>query len=177
MSVLHGLVNAFVVFSGEFGGRPAGLQMESWVVENVSRGGFGAVLGNVSGEWLRVGALIAMQPEGGDNWLVGVVRRYHRESESDARVGIQVLARQAVSAELRVRTASSYASAAGVPALILLDGNSTDELRVVLPPITFDPRESLEYASDGRRFLLSPVALLDQTADYEVARYRQSVVS
>jgi hypothetical protein len=177
MSVLHGLVNAFVVFSGEFGGRPAGLQMESWVVENVSRGGFGAVLGNVSGEWLRVGALIAMQPEGGDNWLVGVVRRYHRESESDARVGIQVLARQAVSAELRVRTASSYASAAGVPALILLDGNPADELRVVLPPITFDPRESLEYARDGRRFLLSPVALLDQTADYEVARYRQSVVS
>ena len=65
----------------------------------------------------------------------------------------------------------------GLDFLILLDGNSTDELRVVLPPITFDPRESLEYASDGRRFLLSPVALLDQTADYEVARYRQSVVS
>jgi hypothetical protein len=174
MSVLHGLVNAFVVFSGEFGGRPAGLQMESWVVENVSRGGFGAMLGNLPGEWLRVGALIAMQPEGGDNWLVGVIRRYHRETESDARVGIQVLARQAVSVELRVRAASSYAAAAGVPALILLDGNPPDELRVVLPPMTFDPRESLEYARDGRRFLLTPVALIDQTADYELARYRQS---
>jgi hypothetical protein len=176
MSVLHGLVNAFVVFSGEFGGRPAGLQMESWVVENVSRGGFGAVLGNVPQEWLRVGALIAMQPEGGENWLVGVIRRCHRETESDARVGIQVLARQVVSAELRVRAASSYAAVAGVPALLLLDSNSADELRVVLPPSTFDLRESLEYASDGRRFLLSPVALVEQTGDYEIARYRQSVL-
>lgn len=176
MSVLHGLVNAFVVFSGEFGGRPAGLQMESWVVENVSRGGFGAVLGNVPQEWLRVGALIAMQPEGGENWLVGVIRRCHRETESDARVGIQVLARQVVSAELRVRAASSYAAVAGVPALLLLDSNPADELRVVLPPSTFDLRESLEYASDGRRFLLSPVALVEQTGDYEIARYRQSVV-
>src|SRR5574343_1401150 len=75
MSVLHGLVNAFVVFSGEFGGRPAGLQMESWVVENVSRGGFGALLSQGAGDWLRVGALIAMQPEGGSNWLLGIVRR------------------------------------------------------------------------------------------------------
>jgi hypothetical protein len=175
MSVLHGLVNAFVVFSGEFGGRPAGLQMESWVVENVSRGGFGALLSSIPGEWLRVGALIAMQPEGGDNWLVGVIRRCHRETENDARVGIQVLARQAVSVELRIRSASSYAAAAGVPALLLQDGNAADELRVVLPPATYDPRESLEYAEGGRRVSLTPLALLEQTADYEVGRYRRSV--
>jgi hypothetical protein len=175
MSVLHGLVNAFVVFSGEFGGRPAGLQMESWVVENVSRGGFGALLSSIPGEWLRVGALIAMQPEGGDNWLVGVIRRCHRETENDARVGIQVLARQAVSVELRIRSASSYAAAAGVPALLLQDGNAPDELRVVLPPATFDQRESLEYAEGGRRVSLTPLALIEQTSDYEVGRYRRSV--
>lgn len=173
MSVLNGLVNGFVVFSGEFGGRPAGLQMESWVVENVSRGGFGAVLGNLPGEWLKVGALIAMQPEGGENWLLGVIRRYHRESESEARVGIQALATKAISIELRARTASSYAAAAGTPALMLLDGNEPDELRVVLPPASFDPRESMEYVRDGQRFLLTPVTLIEQTADYELVRYRQ----
>jgi hypothetical protein len=64
MSVLHGLINAYVVFSDEFGGRPSGLQIESWVVENVSRGGFGAVLKNIPEEWLKAGALVAMQPEG-----------------------------------------------------------------------------------------------------------------
>ena len=53
------------------------------------------MIGDVPGEWLKVGALIAMQPEGGDNWLVGVIRRYHRVAENQARVGIEALARQA----------------------------------------------------------------------------------
>lgn len=176
MSVLHGLVNSFVVFSDEFCGRPAGLNMESWVVENVSRGGFGAVLGNIPGEWLKVGALIAMQPEGGENWVLGVVRRYHRSAEEQARVGIQALATKAVAIELRARKASSYAAAAGTPALMLLDGNNPDEFRVVQPPGTFDPRESMEYVRGDRRFSLAGVALIEKTADYELVRYRQSVV-
>ena len=175
MSVLNGLVNAFVVFSDEFGGRPAGLPTEVWVAENVSRGGFGALLDSIPGEWLKVGALLAMQPEGGDNWLLGVVRRYHRLSERDARVGIQALATKALSIEVRPRGSSIYMAAAGsTPALMLLDGNEPDELRVILPPMTFDPRDSMEYARDGKRFQLTPISLVEQTEDYELARYRRS---
>ena len=166
---------AFYIGRGWLGGD--GFGCGGFGCRGLSRGGFGAQLSSVPGEWLRVGALIAMQPEGGDNWLVGVIRRCHRETESDARVGIQVLARQAVSAELRIRSASSYASAAGVPALLLQDGNAADEIRVVLPPSTFDPRESLEYADGGRRVSLAPVALVEQTGDYEVARYRRTVTA
>lgn len=173
MTVLNGLINAFVVFSGEFGGRPAGLQMESWVVENVSRGGFGAVLESIPVEWLKVGALLALQPEGGENWLLGSVRRYRRDSDHEARVGIETLARQVISVELRLRRASSYAATGGIPALLLLDGNRPGELRVVLPPNTFDLRESYEYSESGRRYLLEPLSVLEQTADYELACYRQ----
>jgi len=173
MSVLNGLINAFVVFSGEFGGRPAGLQMESWVVENVSRGGFGALLSSIPAEWLRVGALLAVQPEGGDNWLLGIVRRYHRETENEARVGIETLAREVVSVELRVRTVSAYAAVATLPALLLDDGTGSEEIKVVLPPASFDLRENLEYSRKGEHFLLAPVALLEQNADYELARYRR----
>lgn len=177
MSVLHGLINSFVVFSGEFGGRPAGLPIESWVVENVSRGGFGAVLGNIPAEWTKVGALLAMQPEGGENWLLGIIRRYHRLSDSEAHVGIEALARQVLSVELKPRTASSYAAVAGTPALLMLDGNAPGEIRVVLPMASFDLRESLEYSHNGQYLLLSPVALLEQTSDFELARYRQSVIA
>lgn len=178
MLVLNGLANAFVVFSDEFDGGLAGLPTVSWIAENVSRGGFSALLDKVSDEWLRVGALVAMRPEGGQNWLLGVVRRYHRTTESDSHVGIQSLATRAMSVELRGRNASSYMVAAGAtPALVLLDGNEPDEFRVILPPTTFDPRESLEYARDGQRFLLNPVALSEQTADFELARYRRSVLS
>ncbi|HLO64866.1 MAG TPA: hypothetical protein VK165_18040, partial [Azonexus sp.] len=150
--------------------------VESWVVENVSRGGFGAVLGDVPGEWLKVGALVALQPEGGDNWLVGVVRRYHRLSESEARVGIEALARRVDAEEVRVKSASSYGGAATTPALLLRDGGEPGELRVILPFGSFSPRESLEYACGGQRLMLEPVALVEQTPDYELARYRQSVL-
>lgn len=177
MAVLNGLVNAFVVFSGDFGGRPAGLQMESWVVENVSRGGFGAALDNIPSEWLRVGTLLALQPEGGDNWLLGIVRRYHRETESEARVGIESLSRQVVSLELKVRTVSSYAAAASTPGLLMEDGGAPDEVRLVLPPASFDLRESMEYSRDGRHFLLTPLALLEQNLDYELARFRREVLA
>jgi len=175
MAVLNGLVNAFVAFSDEFGGRPTGLPTETWIAENVSRGGFGALVNSVPGEWLKVGALLAMQPEGGENWLLGVVRRFHRTSEKDARVGIQALATKAISIEVRSRGTSIYMAAAGAtPALMLLDGNEPNEFRVVLPPATFDPRESMEYVRDGQRFQLMPVSLIEQTADYELARFRRS---
>lgn len=175
MSVLNGLVNAFVVFSDEFGGQAAGLPTDAWVAENVSRGGFGALLSSAPGEWLKVGALVAMQPDGGNNWLLGAVRRYHRISEKDARVGIQALATKAISIEIRSRGTSIYMAAAGAtPALMLIDGNEPDEFRIILPPMTFDPRDNMEYARGGQRFQLTPIALIEQTADYELARYRRS---
>ena len=169
MSVLHGLVNAFVVFSGEFGGRPAGLQIEDWAVENVSRGGFGALVPNVGSDWLKVGALIAMQPDGGSNWLLGIVRRCLRENGQQTRVGIQTLARKVVSVDLRGAEAGVMA---GVPGLMLGDGNAAGETRLILPAGSFSPLEVLECRLEGQRCLLKPVAIVEQTADYELARYR-----
>ncbi|MCL2523012.1 MAG: hypothetical protein FWF20_00040 [Betaproteobacteria bacterium] len=170
VTVLNGLVNAFVVFSGEFGDRPAGLHMENWAVDNVSRGGFGAVVGN-SPDWLRVGALLTIQPEGGDNWLLGIVRRYYREGEGKAQVGIETLARNVLAVELKARASSSYAVVGGTPGLLLENRGEPGEVRVVLPPASFDLKEALVCVIDGRRCQLSPMALVEHTTDYELARY------
>lgn len=176
MAVLNGLVNAYVAFSGDFGGRPAGLPMESWVVENVSRGGFGAVVSDIPADWLKVGALLALQPEGGENWLLGIVRRYHRVTENDARAGIETLALHAMAVEVKPRTASSYAAVPGIPALIIEEGGAPGEVLVVLPASSFDLRENLEYSAQGKRYQLIPVAMQEQTADFELARYRQKAI-
>jgi hypothetical protein len=157
------------------GGRPVCRWKAGWLRTSAA-GGFGVVLSNIPGEWLKVGALIAMQPEGGENWLLGMVRRYHRTGDNEARVGIEALARQVTSVELKVRTASSYASVAGTPALMILDGNAPGEVRVVLPLASFDLRESLEYTQDGQRQILTPVALVEQNSDFELARYRLSTI-
>src|SRR5262249_29273398 len=52
---------------------------ESWVTENVSAGGIGAVLQKTQGDWLRIGRLVGLSVEGGSGACsVGVVRRCSR---------------------------------------------------------------------------------------------------
>ena len=174
MSVLNGLVNAYVVFSGDFGSRPAGLPMESWVVENVSRGGFGTQFDTAPADWVKVGALVALQPDGGDNWLLGVVRRYNRETEQASRVGIEAIARQAFAVELKPRSASATNAAAAIPALLLAEDAKTEQVRLILPAAAYDSRQSYEYALAGQRYLLLPVAVVERSRDYEIARFRQN---
>jgi len=172
--VVNGLASAFMAFSGQLPARADAVAMESWVVDDVSLGGFGALLNTVPGEWLKVGALVAMQPAGGDNWVLGIVRRYQRMGESAAHVGVETLARQATPVELKARATSSYAAAPGTRALLIREGNASGEVRVVMMFGSFDLRQTLEWNDDGKCVQLSPVTIVEQAGDYEVARYRLS---
>jgi hypothetical protein len=175
--VVNGLASAYMAFSGQPRGLADGAAMENWVVEDVSKGGFGAVLNTLPGEWLKVGALISMQPAGGDNWVLGIVRRYHRSDQSEAHVGVETLARQATPAELKPRAASSYAALPGIRTLLIREGNAPGEIRAVMLFASFDLRATLEWNDGGKRVQLSPVALVEQGDDYEVARYRLGTVA
>lgn len=176
LAVLHGFDDSFTVFAGDVARIGKERTAESWVVENVSLGGFGAAINNQHHNWLKVGSLASMQPEGGENWVLGVVRRFAKESETAANVGIQTLARQAVSIELRLR-ASAYAVGDGIPGIRLAEDRAPGEVRLVLPTATFDIRESLEYCSADRRYLLTPIELVESGNDFEIARYRELVES
>lgn len=170
--VVNGLASVRLAFAWQAAGGAGGLPMESWVVDNISRGGFGATLNTLPGEWLAIGALIALQPEGSSGWQIGIIRRYQRLGEALAHVGIETLARRATLAELRTRAASSYAAVAGRVALLIVDGNAADKLRVLLPVASFDLRETLECHLDGRRVQLIPVELVERGVDYDLGRYR-----
>jgi len=172
IAVLHGFDDCFTVFAGKVARLGKERNAESWVVENVSLGGFGAGVAELCGEWLKVGALLGMQPEGGDNWVLGVVRRYSKESDSQANVGIQSLSRQAQSVELGPRT-SGVSAAEPIPGIWLREGNGPGEAHLVLPSASFDLREKLEFSHDGRRYLLEPVELEEHGGDYEIGRYRE----
>ena len=172
----RGFDDSFTVFAGDVARIGKERAAESWVVENVSLGGFGAAIENLRGDWLKVGSLISMQPEGGENWVLGMVRRFSKESESEANVGIQTLARQAVGIELRPR-ASTYSVGSSIPGIRLAEDRAPGEVRLVLPTASFDLRESLEYPANGRRYLLTPIELVETGADFEIARYRELVES
>jgi hypothetical protein len=177
MTVLPGLVNAIVMVSPEFGGQPNGLPLENWDVDNVSRGGFGAIVKDAN-DWIRVGALLALQPGGEGNWLVGVIRRYQRISDHEAQVGIETLSRRIASVDVRPREGMPGASMnPGWPGLWVQDDDPKGDIRFILPPGTFNAEENLEFDYKGRRIFLAPVKMLEQGNDYQVVTYRATVMA
>lgn len=171
-TVLHGLVNIFMAFSGELAKREPTVEKESWVVQNVSQGGFGAIVTQSIGEWIKLGCLIAVQPRGGDNWLLCAVRRYHRYSETGAAVGLETLGRKVVTVDLVPHSTNGNPTRAAVPGLCIQDGNEPGELRLVMPPNTFNLKEVLIMHYGTTRFVLQPIVLSHREPEYEVARYR-----
>ena len=135
LAIAHGLAGALEAVSNagaslDFDQRAT----ESWVVENVSAGGFGAIVPQVKTDWLRVGALLAMQPDGGTNWVVGAIRRVNRTSAQEARVGIETLSRAPKAVKFRIRGLGEETGLL-LPAAVLGSGEVAVALRSgVYPP-------------------------------------------
>jgi hypothetical protein len=115
-----------------------------------------------------------MQPEGGENWVLGVVRRYNINSEANSSVGIQALSRHARSVELRPRT-SGFSATGAIPGIWLHEDSKPGEARLVLPSASFDVRETLEFVHDGQRYLMVPIELEETGGDFEIGRYRETL--
>ncbi len=143
--------------------------VESWIVENVSAGGFGAIVQQLKGDWLKVGALIAMQPEGGNNWVTGIVRRLNKVGNGQARVGIQSLSKSPM--------AGKFWTGAVTETGVVLKGGDHDsgEVRIVLKPGVFVPGQNLESERGGRFHVYMPQSMEDRGDDFEIARFREMI--
>lgn len=143
---------------------------ESWIVENVSAGGFGAVVPQLKGDWLRVGALLALQPEGGTNWVLGVVRRVNKSGSQQARVGIETLSKTPELSKFAVAGVKSVSEQG-----VLLKNGDASEARIVLKPGVFAPAQNLETSRGARQHIYIPQAVTERGEDYEIARFREMV--
>lgn len=142
-----------------------GEESEAWVVDDVSLGGMGAQVPLTASDWVRIGALLGMQPEGGSNWLVGVVRRFSRETPTQGSVGIETLSKspQAIAGDLGGMDCNA----------ILLDTLHTgDTARVILPSAAFEPAIPLVFAWQGRSARLDPIEQLETGVDFDLGLYR-----
>jgi len=150
-----------------------GSAAESWIVENVSAGGFGAIVSQVKGDWLRVGALVAMQPEGGSNWVVGLVRRVNKTADQQARVGIQTLSRSPAVSQFVISGSRGGTREQGV----LLKGNdpASSEVQIALRPGVFAPGQNLEATRGGRQHIYVPTGFGESGEDYEIGRFKELV--
>ena len=175
ISVLRGFDDCLNVFAGNVARLGIERSAESWVVENVSLGGFCAGAAEI-GDWLKIGVLLCMQPEGGDNWVLGMVRRCGTTPDMHASVGIQTLSKNALSIELRPRN-SGFSAADAIPGIWLRDDGTPGEMRAVLPKGGFDVRQALEFVTADARYLLTPVEMEEAADSFEIGRYRLQLLT
>ncbi len=154
----------------QLGGKGEGENAESWVVDDVSQGGIGAQVSLVGKDWLRVGSLVAMQPEGGTNWLLGVVRRFSRESEATGVVGIETLSKTPT---------GHIADSQGLPTpVVALDPPAEGgEVRVAMSVAAWEEQKPLLFEAGGKRWRLSPGAQIETGAGHVIGNCRATVVS
>ena len=144
---------------------------ESWIVENVSDGGYGAIIPAARGDWVRVGALIGVKTETGLRWAAGIIRRVTRDEHQQRRVGIQLLSKVAIP----VRVGKSGGGAAALTESALLLSTEPDrggEIALVLREGFYNSRDSLDMTVNNKPYLLMPARLAEAGEDYDWAMFK-----
>ena len=150
-------------------------KIESWIVENVSSGGFGASVPQIRGDWLRIGCLLGLQPEGGSNWVVGVVRRFQRESSQQGAVGIQTLGRAPLTVQVKLQSGRRGTSRDSETAILLNPIDSAPEAQLLLRAGALAAGQNLELERNGKVYLLLPAGATEHGEDYDLIRCRQMI--
>jgi hypothetical protein len=138
--------------------------VESWVIDDVSLGGLGAQVASNRNDWIHIGALVGMLPEGGDNWLLGIVRRYVRTGPNQASVGIETVSKV---------PRAVFADAGGLPTeALLLDAPEVGEYaRMILPANALEDQVALMFPLDDKNARLHPRETLAKGIDFVVANF------
>lgn len=150
-----------------------GDELESWIAENASAGGFGALVPQTKGDWLRIGSLLALQAEGSAHWSIGVIRRLSRNSARQASVGIQVLTRMALPVELRIKIDRTLSLDTEIG--IVLAAPQGGETMLILRPGVFLPGQTFVVDGAAQGTVLVPTRVAERGSDYEILACRQSV--
>lgn len=158
LEVLHPEVS--LAFVGE--------RNESWIVENVSAGGFGARLPHGPSDWLRIEGIVAMQPEGGSNWLLGVVRRLSRPAANETAVGIQTISRVPQVVHLRVRVGETLSLDAEMAILTAPLRGDDRTAQILVKSGVHALGQSFVLEHEGRTFNLLPRGVTARGVDYEL---------
>ena len=153
----------------------AKFRTESWIVENVSDGGYGAIIPEVKGDWIQLGSLLGVRTETAQTWGAGVIRRLTCDDFQQRCVGIQVLSPTAIPVTLSpAATASSFsAMREGDPAVLLSTApDKNDEIALLLKVGSFTPGQAIEMNVRGRNYHLVSGKLLEGGDDFDWAKYK-----
>lgn len=161
LRVVNGLAGVHRRLSGRDNGTDG---VESWAIDDVSLGGLCAQATISNPDWIRIGGLIGLQPDGGENWLIGIVRRYVRSGQKHGSVGIQTVSK---------KPRAVFADAGGLPTeALLLDIPEVGEYaRMALPANALEDKVALLFALDDKIARLHPGETLVTGPDFVIANF------
>ena len=147
---------------------------ESWIVEDMSDGGYGAVIPSVAGDWVEVGSLIGVEGETFRDWRVGVIRRVARTEQQQQRVGVQLLTQAATLVKLRQPAGAAFGTDSlpprnGVLLVSKLEGRNDVDIAVAKDLL--DVSENVEMTLDDATYLLRAQETIERGPHYEVIRF------
>lgn len=148
---------------------------ESWIVENVSDGGFGAIIPQVKGDWLKVGSLLGVQTETAKFWGAGIVRRLARDEYQQRRVGIQLLSKALIPVKLWPAGAVSADNTLRNGDLAMLLSSAPDkngEVSLLLELGSFTKGQALDMQVGSKQFYLIPSKLVEGGEDFDCAKFK-----
>ena len=161
LKVVNGLASVHQRLSGRASGTDG---LEIWAIDDVSLGGFGAQVTTSRQDWIRIGALVGLQPEGGENWLIGIVRRYVRTGPNHGSVGIETISKVP-------RAADADAGGLQTDALLLDVPEVGEYARMALSANALEEKVALLFALDDKNARLHPRETIETGADFVIANF------
>jgi len=152
----------------------AGPAPETWVADNVSAGGYGVTAPAQSCEWVRVGVLVGLKPQGENRWSAGIVRRLSRADEQHRHLGIEIVAPVVIPVRLTPFGKMAVSDAVREPDFGILMTPRPDAERAIQLMIaadTFSPKRLLQMSIKDQVFQIAPVKLLQSTDEFDLARF------
>jgi hypothetical protein len=171
LKVTHGFDGVLEALGGESASLNFGqIDTDSWEVENVSAGGFGARALQAKSDWLKVGALLAAQPEGA-GWMVATVRRVSKVSPQELRIGVETLSRAPKLSDFTMRNAGPAQGVILPPPVPVPSADASIALRAG----AYVRGENLEAKVDGQQHVFLPQGVAARGDDYEIVRFKEMV--
>jgi hypothetical protein len=176
ISVVHDFEEVVANVGGLFLESPFVSNDEEWVVENESEGGFGAVVPQPNGSWLKVGDLIGVRREDGVAWGAGIVRRVTVDDKGIRNVGIQMLASGGAAVTVLSTTPGNEdtrVAADGEVCVLLPSGNlQSGEATLLMRAGLFSTSQDLLMRAYDRQYHLFPLSLTERGKEFDLGRYR-----
>ena len=145
---------------------------ESWIVENVSDGGYGAIIPAEKSDWIKVGGLIGVQTETSIYWGIGLIRRVSSDQYQQRRVGIQLLSKTALPIRLAFPANVSAKREAEAAILLSTSPDRTGEVGVLMREGAFNPQDSLDMTVNSKTYLLIPSRMVEGGEDFDWAKFK-----